>query len=57
LDARLGDVLFTLQSCATTETLVGVMKGMGDIMKNAHEKMDMKDIQKSIEVFNMETEK
>jgi len=33
------------------------MKGMGEIMKGANQNLDVKDIQKSLEVFNMEVEK
>ncbi|CAD8056881.1 unnamed protein product [Paramecium sonneborni] len=57
LDAQMNDVMFTLNSAATTETLVQVMTGMSKMMKQANQAIDVKNIQQVIEVFSNETEK
>lgn len=46
-----------MNTAATTETLVSIMKGMGDVMKAGNEAIDVKNVQMAIEVFNMECEK
>ncbi|KRX04916.1 hypothetical protein PPERSA_06550 [Pseudocohnilembus persalinus] len=57
LDAQLNDVLFQLNTCATTDTLVKVMTGMNNVMKATNEQMDVNNIQKVMEQFNMQCEK
>ncbi|EGR30948.1 snf7 family protein, putative [Ichthyophthirius multifiliis] len=57
LDAQLSDVLFQLNSAATSETLCTIMKGMGDIMKAGNSAIDIKNIQMAIETFAVESEK
>lgn len=46
-----------LNTAATTETLVSIMKGMGQVMKQGNEAIDIKNIQMAIEVFSIESEK
>lgn len=53
LDAQLNDVLFQLNSCATTDTLVNVMNGMVNVMKTNNEQLDVNNIQRVMEEFNM----
>lgn len=50
-------IINRLNQCATTETLVGVMKGMNTIMKQANSAIDVKSVQMAIETFGMEVEK
>ncbi|KAL4510103.1 hypothetical protein ABPG72_010296 [Tetrahymena utriculariae] len=57
LDAQLGDVQFQLNTAATTETLVSIMKGMGQVMKAGNDAIDVKNVQMAIEIFNQECEK
>lgn len=38
----LNDFIYRLNSAATTETLVGIMKGMCGVMKQGNEAMDIK---------------
>ena len=47
LDAQLANATFQLQSAATTETLVNVMKSMNEIFNMNQNNLDMKDIQKT----------
>ncbi|CAD8137663.1 unnamed protein product [Paramecium octaurelia] len=57
LDAQMNDVMFQLNSAATTETLVQVMSGMSKMMKQANSAIDVKNVQQAIEIFSIESEK
>ncbi|CAD8059855.1 unnamed protein product [Paramecium sonneborni] len=57
LDAQMNDVMFQLNSAATTETLVQVMTGMSKMMKQANSAIDVKNVQQAIEMFSIESEK
>lgn len=51
------DFYLRLNSAATTETLVQVMTGMSNMMKQANSAIDIKNVQQAIEVFAIESEK
>eukprot|EP00331_Platyophrya_macrostoma_P014716 CAMPEP_0176466668 /NCGR_PEP_ID=MMETSP0127-20121128/38030_1 /TAXON_ID=938130 /ORGANISM="Platyophrya macrostoma, Strain WH" /LENGTH=166 /DNA_ID=CAMNT_0017859881 /DNA_START=164 /DNA_END=664 /DNA_ORIENTATION=- len=57
LDAQLADVEFKIQSIATTDAMVNVLKGMTNILKLNEKNMNIKDIQKSMAEFMKQQEK
>ena len=48
--------LIRLASVATTEAMVNIMKGMGDLMGKATDSINVNNVQKVIEDFNMKLE-
>eukprot|EP01015_Nassula_variabilis_P017354 TRINITY_DN2722_c0_g1_i1.p1 TRINITY_DN2722_c0_g1~~TRINITY_DN2722_c0_g1_i1.p1 ORF type:complete len:231 (+),score=74.26 TRINITY_DN2722_c0_g1_i1:78-770(+) len=57
LDAQLSNALYQLNSAATTDALVNIMKDVSKIFKMSSDKFDVKNMQVALQQFNSETEK
>ena len=56
MEAKMKGVKIQIQQVATTEAMVGIMKGMGDLLGHATAQVDMGNIQGVIQDFNMKME-